>query len=260
LEQKIVPNKTRKTSDLTIPSKQLYIKKFPVDFENIHYKNTLIIGRDEQQKTQLLLDCMCQLQNYKRVVCISPSQLSYEKLSEHIPEMYIHRKYTPELMMNVLKIQKKLRAKYNHSECEDIDSYTLIIFNDCIHDSKWQKDVCLRELWFNQKAFRTTIIMIMQYPAGICPIFRVNMDNVFMIGEERKNNIKKFHEYYGSVVEKYLDFEKIYNTCVENGLTIAIKIHSNSNKIEDNIYWCKPRDEDKHFKMCKDDKIFRVCV
>ena len=79
----------------------------------------------------------------------------------------------------------------------------------------------------------------MQYPLGVPPVLRTNVDYVFILREPYLNNRKRIYENYGSAFPSFEFFCQVMDQCTQNYECLVVSNNTQSNKIEDIIYWYK---------------------
>jgi hypothetical protein len=79
----------------------------------------------------------------------------------------------------------------------------------------------------------------MQYPLGIPPNLRTNIDYVFILREPYIANRKRIYENYAGMFPTFESFCQVMDQCTENYECLVINNNSKSNKLEDQIFWYK---------------------
>jgi hypothetical protein len=79
----------------------------------------------------------------------------------------------------------------------------------------------------------------MQYPLGIPPNLRTNIDYVFILRENIVSNRKRIYDNYAGMFPTFEVFSQVMDQCTENFECLVIDNTSNSNKLEDCVYWYK---------------------
>jgi hypothetical protein len=79
----------------------------------------------------------------------------------------------------------------------------------------------------------------MQYPLGIPPGLRSNIDYVFILRENILSNRKRIWENYASMFPTLESFCSVMDQTTENYECLVIHNGSKSNKIQDQIFWYK---------------------
>jgi hypothetical protein len=83
------------------------------------------------------------------------------------------------------------------------------------------------------------LIITMQYPLGIPPNLRTNIDYVFILREPYINNRKRIYENYAGMFPTFESFCQVMDQCTENHECLVINNNSKSNKLTDQIFWYK---------------------
>ena len=75
----------------------------------------------------------------------------------------------------------KLRKEVETRRRSTIDPRTFVILDDCLYDNTWSRDKLMRLLFMNGRHWKIMLIITMQYPLGIPPTLRTNIDFVFIL-------------------------------------------------------------------------------
>ncbi len=94
----------------------------------------------------------------------------------------------------------------------------------------------------------------MQYPLGIPPPLRSNIDYVFIFNDTSVKNRKKIYEDYAGMIPSFNEFCRILEQCCEDHGCLVIHTSGNSAKLEDQIYFY--RAELRNNFRVGDDKIW----
>ena len=89
----------------------------------------------------------------------------------------------------------------------------------------------------------------MQYPLGIPPNLRTNIDFIFILRENIVANRKRIYDNYAGMFQNFEIFCQVMDQCTENFECLVIDNTTKSNKIEDNVFWYKA-DTHPQFKIC----------
>jgi hypothetical protein len=191
---------------------------------------------------------------------------------DFIPDSFIHSEYNPDLIEGVLSRQgKKVRenrklAKDTLNGVQDNNKLTklskdaltriskdgladsnrfFIVLDDMLADaSAWKKEKTIQEIFFNGRHFNLFFILTMQYPLGIPPALRSNIDYVFIFNEPSIKNRKKIWEDYGGVIPDFTMFCNILDECTADHQCLVIKTSGNSINISDQVFYYKASDHD----------------
>ena len=172
--------------------------------------------------------------------------------SAHVPKLFIHEEYNTVLIENVLRRQKmvlkqmkKEKEMYNKTS---IDPRTFCILDDCLYDNSWAKDKLMRLLFMNGRHWKVMLIITMQYPLGIPPNLRTNIDYVFILREPYLTNRKRIWENYASMFPTLESFCSVMDQTTENYECLVINNNTKSNKLNDQIFWYKAENR-PNFKL-----------
>jgi hypothetical protein len=88
----------------------------------------------------------------------------------------------------------------------------------------------------------------MQYPLGIPPTLRTNIDYVFILREPYIANRKRIYENYAGMFPTFESFCQVMDQCTENYECLVINNGAKSNRITDQVFWYKA-DSHNDFKL-----------
>ena len=131
-----------------------------------------------------------------------------------------------------------------------IDPRAFVILDDCLYDNTWSRDKMMRLLFMNGRHWKIMLVITMQYPLGIPPALRTNIDYVFILREPYITNRKRIWENYAGMFPTFESFCQVMDQCTENYECLVIHNNSKSNKIEDMVFYYKA-EEHGDFKMMK---------
>jgi hypothetical protein len=83
------------------------------------------------------------------------------------------------------------------------------------------------------------LIITMQYPLGIPPALRTNIDFVFILREPYIANRKRIYENYAGMFPTFESFCQVMDQCTENYECLCIVNNAKSNKLQDQVFWYK---------------------
>ena len=226
----------------------LELKKF--DMRSIRFKSTentgpvvVLIGRRDTGKSYLVRDLLFYQQDIPIGTVISGTEAGNSFYSDHVPKLFIHDEYSSGIIENVLKRQKQclkqvMEEMKVYKKC-NIDPRAFCILDDCLYDASWTKDKLMRLLFMNGRHWKIMLIITMQYPLGIPPNLRTNIDYVFILREPYINNRKRIYENYAGMFPTFEAFCQVMDQCTENYECLVINNNSKSNKLTDQIFWYK---------------------
>ena len=114
-----------------------------------------------------------------------------------------------------------------------------MILDDCLYDDSWIHDKNIRYLFLNGRHQKVFFLITMQYPLGIPPVLRTNVDYVFILREPYISNRKRIFDNFGAAFPNFEFFCQIMDQCTENFECLVMNNNTRSNKLEDSIFWYK---------------------
>jgi len=226
----------------------LELKKF--DMKNISFKPNenkgpvvVLIGKRDTGKSFLVRDLLYYQQDIPIGTVISGTEEGngfYEKM---VPKLFVHNEYNTAIIENILKRQrtvlKQIKKEMESYKRSTIDPRAFVILDDCLYDNTWARDKMMRLLFMNGRHWKIMLVITMQYPLGIPPTLRTNIDYVFILRENYIANRKRIYENYAGMFPTFESFCQVMDQCTENYECLVINNNSKSNKLHDQVFWYK---------------------
>lgn len=219
---------------------QLHLRKF--DPASIASDKVLVfLGKRNTGKSFLVRDILYYQRDIPVGTIISPTESANKFYSNMVPSLFIHDEYTPQLVESVLKRQKMMTKKINkelmmYGKCS-VDPRAFLILDDCLYDGCWKKDKNIRYIFMNGRHQKIMLLITMQYPLGVPPDLRTNVDYVFILRENSYGNRKRIYENYCSIFPTFEMFCQVMDQVTDGYGCLVIDNTSRSNKLEDNVFW-----------------------
>ena len=235
----------------------LELKKF--DMKNIKFKSSetqgpviVLIGRRDTGKSFLVKDLLYHHQDIPIGTVISGTEAGNGFYAKMVPKLFIHDEYNTAIIENILKRQKMVIKQINkevaaYGRC-NIDGRAFVILDDCLYDNSWARDKLMRLLFMNGRHWKIMLVITMQYPLGVPPNLRTNIDYTFILREPYINNRKRIYENYAGMFPTFESFCQVMDQCTENYECLVISNNAKSNKLDDQIFWYKA-DAHRDFKL-----------
>jgi hypothetical protein len=235
----------------------LELKKF--DMKTISFKHTensgpviVLIGRRDTGKSYLVRDLLYYHQDIPIGTVISGTEAGNGFYADHVPKLFIHEEYNTAIIENILKRQravlKQIKREQETYKRSNIDPRAFVILDDCLFDAAWTRDKVMRLLFMNGRHWKIMLIITMQYPLGIPPNLRTNIDYVFILREPYISNRKRIYENYAGMFPTFESFCQVMDQCTENFECLVIKNCAKTNKLNEQIFWYKAEPH-KDFKL-----------
>jgi hypothetical protein len=235
----------------------LELKKF--DMKSISFKPNeskgpvvVLIGRRDTGKSFLVKDLLFHQQDIPIGTVISGTEEGNGFYGKLVPKLFIHNEYNTAIIENILKRQrqvlKQIKQEMEQFRRSNIDPRTFVILDDCLYDNTWSRDKMMRLLFMNGRHWKVMLVITMQYPLGIPPTLRTNIDYVFILREPYIANRKRIYENYAGMFPTLESFCQVMDQCTENYECLVINNNAKSNKMQDQVFWYKA-DGHNDFKL-----------
>ena len=226
----------------------LELKKF--DMKNISFKPNenkgpvvVLIGKRDTGKSFLVRDLLFYQQEIPIGTVISGTEEGNGFYAKMVPKLFVHNEYNTAIIENILKRQrtvlKQIKKEMETYKRSTIDPRAFVILDDCLYDATWTRDKMMRLLFMNGRHWKVMLIITMQYPLGIPPALRTNIDYVFILRENYIANRKRIYENYAGMFPTFESFCQVMDQCTENFECLVINNNSKSNKLQDQVFWYK---------------------
>ncbi len=204
----------------------------------------VLIGRRDTGKSFLVNDLLYHHQDIPLGCVISGTEAGNGFYGRIVPKLFIHHEYNTSIIENILKRQKSvLKEMQKHEEVykkkSPIDPRAFVIMDDCLYDDKWARDKMMRLLFMNGRHWKIMLVITMQYPLGVPPNLRTNIDYVFILREPYRANRERIWQNYAGMFPTFEAFNQVMDQCTENFECLVIDNNSKSNKLTDQIFWYK---------------------
>lgn len=217
-------------------------------------KIIIFIGKRNTGKSCLVLDYLYHHSDIPVGTVISPTDDFNLTYKPHIPSIFIHDEFTPELINNFLQRQKEIVRKTKvESGYRDVDPRAFLILDDCLYDAKaWVNDKNIKWIFMNGRHAQVTMLLTAQYVMGIPPTLRTNVDYIFICKEPKYSNKKKLFEHYCGMFPTFEMFNQVLTACTSNYGCLVIDNSSTSDRLEDQVFWYKADLHNDRFRLCYD--------
>ena len=235
----------------------LELKKF--DMKSISFKPgeskgpvIVLIGRRDTGKSYLVKDLLFYHQDIPIGTVISGTEEGNGFYGKLVPKLFIHNEYNTAIIENILKRQrsvlKQIKKEVETFKKSTIDPRAFLILDDCLFDDTWSRDKMMRLLFMNGRHWKIMLVITMQYPLGIPPVLRTNIDYVFILREPYIANRKRIYDNFAGMFPTFESFCQVMDQCTENYECLVINNNVKSNKLQDQVFWYRA-DNHNDFKL-----------
>jgi hypothetical protein len=225
---------------------KLELRKFDMKSISFKYNESkgpviVLIGRRDTGKSYLVRDILYHHQDIPIGTVISGTEESNSFYGSMVPKLFIHDEYNSAIVENILKRQrcviKQIKKEIETFKKSTIDPRTFVIMDDCLYDNTWSRDKLMRLLFMNGRHYKVMLVITMQYPLGIPPTLRTNIDYVFILREPYIANRRRIYENYAGMFPTFEAFCQVMDQTTENYDCMVINNNAKSNKLQDQVFW-----------------------
>jgi hypothetical protein len=214
----------------------------------------VLIGKRDTGKSFLVKDILANTRDCFPIgTVISGSEIASPFFQEMVPTKLIHDKYNSQIVSNAIRRQMMIKQQRNTDKKgrgdSSIDPRAFLILDDCLYDKTWMNEESTRYVFMNGRHIDLATLITMQYPLGVPPNLRTNIDFVFILRETVLNNRKRIYDNYAGMFPTFQMFCQFMDQCTENYECLVICNGIQSNRLEDQVFWYKAQ-EHPPFKLC----------
>ncbi len=235
----------------------LNIKK--MEMNNISFNSTICIyGKRATGKSILVKDILLSKHNTSRGMVITSIDEEYNKFySKIIKPEFIYNKYNPKLGEAFIKEQMKILNEEKdatlHTDKIMVSTTAFIVVDSYFDDesvdngnndnnygkNKWTDDKSIQNMWINSRNLNILNIISISHTHAIPPLFRGNINYMFIFCESYNMNRKYLYEKYVPFIPTFKIFQELMDKYTNNYGCLVIDLYCITDNIEDYIYWYK---------------------
>jgi hypothetical protein len=193
---------------------------------------SFLIGKRGTGKTKLIVDILAFHRNVSYCVVICPTIEANTTYAKHTPGLFIHKTWTPDIVDKIVAAQQALGDRVKEFPC-------LLVFDDCLFDPKFSKDISTRNLYMNGRHANITVVCAGQYMLDLPPAIRTNTDYVFVLADNNRSNREKIFKNFGGAFRSFRAFDEVMRKCTEDHHCLVLDNQTTSNTLADCIAYYK---------------------
>jgi len=234
------------------------IKLKMMDLKNIPDGSVCaFFGKRKSGKSFAIRDLIYHKKYFPMGQIVSGSESANPFYHDFFPSSYIIDEYSEQIIKNIIKRQIKIKKfaeqekKENIKNSREVDTRFLIVLDDCLHDSSWQKTKSIKNIFMNGRHFGIFFILAIHYVAGIPPNLRSNIDYIFIFRDYSIQNRRKLYENFGGSIPSFALFCALMDN-LDKYECLVICTDANKISFEDQVMYFKSTIR-KNFKFgCKE--------
>ena len=162
------------------------------------------------------------------------------------PSTFVYNKLEEDKIQEFIKRQKIAKKHLKNP-------WAVLLLDDCTDDPKLFNKPLFQGLYKNGRHWACLYILSLQYCMDIKPVIRTNIDGTFILRETNLKNRKALWENYAGVIPDFTMFCDIMDQLTDDYTALYIHNTTQSNKIEDSVFYYKAKPIPKDFKFgCPD--------
>lgn len=197
----------------------------------------VMIGRRGTGKSVLVKDLMYHHQDVPKGVIISGTEMGNHFYEPLAPKAFIFHEYETHLVENIFRRQLHVLQPENRHEAPDARVFLLL--DDCMYDDSWSRDKIMRCVFMNGRHWKVMCVITMQYPLGVPPVLRTNIDFAFLLFAPTLGERRRLFENYASVFPSFEAFNAVFNQTTANFECMVICFSTHSNNLSDLVKYYK---------------------
>ena len=218
-------------------------------------QNTVImlLGRRGSGKTTLVRDILYQYRDLPAGCVINGTEEANKFYGDIVPAMLVKNEYRPEHLANLITRQRNALEKVERdvqAGRPPSDPRAFLIMDDLMFDNgKWVKDPEMKRIFLNGRHYKITYMLTMQYPLGVPPSLRSQVDYTFILKEPSFGNKKRIYQNYASSFPSFDVFNRVLDKLTRNYGCLVIDNTRPDSDFWDTVYWYRARTPPP-FRMC----------
>jgi hypothetical protein len=234
----------------------IQLKKFNMNWINFLPNENkgpviVLIGRRDTGKSFLVKDLLYHHQDIPIGTVISGTEAGNHFYENMIPPRFIHEEYDSSIIFRLLQRQKQVLAQMEDEKKRtgresQFDPRAFLVMDDCLYDDSWARDKLMRGMFMNGRHWKLMVVITMQYPLGIPPNLRSQIDYIFILRENYISNKKRIYDNYAGMFPTFDSFAQVMDQCTENYECLVISNNVKSNKLTDQVFWYKGEERDDY--------------
>lgn len=239
---------TTNPDDITLRISELDVNIIPPIREK--YKDTdhggskiILIGKPGSGKSTVIRSLLYEKRDMLPTGLVMSGTEDSNSYYENIfPPLFIYNSYNENVIEDFIKRQKMSKQHLTNP-------WAVLLVDDCADDVKIFRGRVQQSLFKNGRHFKMWYLLSMQYSLDVPPAIRSNVDGTFIFRESSIRNREILWKNYASCVDNFKDFCTIMDSITGDYTALYIHNATQSNKIEDCLFWYKAKPVPDGFKV-----------
>ena len=195
-------------------------------------KVCIFIGKRGTGKTSLVTDILWHKKHLPAGIAMSGTEEGNGHYRNFIPDLFVYGEYNKAAVEKIIDRQKRNIAAGKVSP-------VFILMDDCMYDRAFMRDSCIRQLFMNGRHWKIFFMMTTQYCMDMTPMIRTNVDYVFVLRDNVRQNRENLYKAFFGVFPTFDQFCQVMDACTENYECLVLDNTSKSNDVQNCVFYYK---------------------
>lgn len=200
----------------------------------------VFIGKTHTGKSVCVKDLLYNKADFPVGKVMSGTENANGFYKDFVPKKLIDNDWSPIKCDKFVKRQEiitnKKKEDPNYNFC---DPRGFFILDDLMYDISWINYITIKRLFLTGRHYNILFIITMQYPLGIPPALRTNIDFVFLFRENIIKNRRRLYENFAGMFPTFECFCATMDKYTEDYGCLVVCNGASSNKILDQVFYFK---------------------
>jgi hypothetical protein len=203
----------------------------------------VIIGKPGTGKTTLITSLLYEKSHiFPAGMVMSGTEDSNGHYGRIFPSSFVYNKLEKGKIEDYIKRQK-LAKDYLPNP------WSILLLDDCTDDPKLFNDPLFQGIFKNGRHWKMLFILSLQYSMDIKPTIRTNIDGTFILRESGIRTRRTLWENYAGIFPDFDQFCQVMDQLTTDYTALYIHNATQSNKIEDCVFWYRAKPVPPEFKI-----------
>jgi len=195
-------------------------------------KVCVFIGKRGTGKSTLVTDILWHKRKIPSGIAMSGTEDGNGHYKQFIPDLFVYGDYNRDAVEKIIERQKRNVAAGKATP-------VFLLMDDCMYDRSFMRDTVIRQLFMNGRHWKIFFMMTTQYCMDMTPMIRTNVDYVFVLRDNVRQNRENLYKAFFGVFPTFDQFCQVMDACTENYECLVLDNTSKSNNITDCVFWYK---------------------